>query len=200
MLLLVRHGQTAANAEGLLLGHADPPLTDLGREQASAVAAALPAPTRVISSPLQRATTTAAVFGPEIEIDRRWIELDYGEYDERPVASVDPEVWRRWRSDPTYAPGGGESISDLGRRVREACEEIVDAARTETIIVVTHVSPIKAAIAWSLRVSDEIAWRMYVEDASISRIDIGANGPALRWFNRHAAPSRDRPSGARRAP
>jgi broad specificity phosphatase PhoE len=194
VLLLVRHGQTAANADGLLLGRADPPLTELGRQQALAVAAALPIPTRVISSPLQRAIATASAFGVEIEVDPRWIELDYGDYDERPLASVAPEVWRRWRGDPTYSPGGGESIAELGTRVREACDEIVDAARTDTIVVVTHVSPIKAAVAWCLRVSDDIAWRMHVEEASISRIDVNANGPSLRWFNRHAAPSHAAPA------
>lgn len=189
MLLLVRHGQTAANADGLLLGRADPVLTALGRRQAEAVAAALPPPTRVISSPLQRARATAEAFGVPVEVDARWIELDYGTYDERPVASVDPDVWRRWRSDLEFAPGGGESIADLGRRVRDACATLADDAASGTVVVVTHVSPIKAAIAWALAVSDDIAWRMHVEDASISRIDISAGRPSLRWFNRHAAPT-----------
>jgi broad specificity phosphatase PhoE len=189
VLLLVRHGQTAANAEGLLLGRADPPLTELGRRQADAVAAALPRPTRVISSPLQRATATAARFGVDVEIDERWVELDYGSYDQSPVASVDPDVWRRWRSDLAFAPGGGESIADLGIRVREACTALVDDAISGTVVVVTHVSPIKAAIAWALAVTDAIAWRMHVEDASISRIDVTAERASLRWFNRHAAPT-----------
>jgi broad specificity phosphatase PhoE len=189
VLLVVRHGQTASNAAGLLLGRADPPLTELGERQAWAIADALPTPTRVISSPLRRATATAAAFGVPVEIEERWIEMDYGEYDGRPVASVAPDVWAQWRSDLGFAPGGGESIADLGARVRSACADLVAAAAAETVVVVTHVSPIKAAIAWALQVPDDIAWRMYVEDASVSRIDMHPHGPSLRWFNRHAAPA-----------
>ena len=65
---------------------------------------------------------------------------------------------------------------------------------TVTVVVVTHVSPIKAAVAWALDVPDDIAWRMYVEDASVSRIDIEPEGPVVRWFNR------GRPASRLRAP
>lgn len=71
MLILVRHGQTAANAAGMLLGRADPPLTELGRRQAVALAAALPSPTRLIASPPARARETAAAFGRTVEVDER---------------------------------------------------------------------------------------------------------------------------------
>ena len=63
----------------------------------------------------------------------------------------------------------------------------VRAARA-TIVVVTHVSPIKAALAWALGAPVEIAWRMYVEDAGVSRIDAGPEGPVVRWFNRGLPP------------
>lgn len=185
MLLLVRHGETAANVDGLLLGRADPPLTDRGRAQASAVAAALPAPTWLISSPLQRARETAAAFGCPIEIDDRWIELDYGELDGRPASALAAADWVRWRADLAYVPPGGESLAALGQRVRAACADLSKAAESGVVTVVTHVSPIKAAAAWALGVPDEIAWRMFVEDASVCRIDIGPGGPVLRWFNRH---------------
>jgi broad specificity phosphatase PhoE len=189
VLLLVRHGQTAANALGLLLGRLDPPLTELGERQALDVARVLPAPSRVISSPLRRARATAAAFGTAVEIDERWIELDYGQFDGRATDDVSPDVWRRWRRDVTYSPGGGESLADLGRRVRSACIEIAEVASEHTVVVVTHVSPIKAAIAWALGVSDDIAWRMYVEDAGVARIDLQPDGPTLRWFNRHVMPA-----------
>jgi broad specificity phosphatase PhoE len=59
---------------------------------------------------------------------------------------------------------------------------------SEVVVVVTHVSPIKAALAWALDVPVTIAWRTFVEDASVSRIDVGASGPAVRWFNRGLPP------------
>jgi broad specificity phosphatase PhoE len=187
VLLLVRHGETAANTQGLLLGRADPPLTALGLDQALAVACALPSPTLVVSSPLLRAKQTAAAFGRPVEIDERWTELDYGDYDGLAPASVADEVWARWRADVDYAPPGGESLAALGRRVRAACIDLSTAATTSTVVVVTHVSPIKAALAWALDVSDRVAWRLYVEDASVSRIDIDDRGLVVRWFNRAVA-------------
>ena len=184
MLVLVRHGETAANVDGLLLGRADPPLTDRGRAQSRALAAALPSPDRVIASPLQRARDTAAAFGQTVEVDERWIELDYGDLDEQPASSVPADVWERWRSDPTTAPRGGEPLAKLGERVREACADLLHDAAGGVVVVVTHVSPIKAAVAWALAVPDDVAWRMYVEDASVTRIDVESTGPVLRWFNR----------------
>ncbi len=188
MLLLVRHGETEANVQGLLLGRADPPLTERGRSQVAALASSLPRPDRVISSPLQRATSTADAFGRTVEVDERWIELDYGDLDGHPAALVSADIWERWRADPDYVPGGGESLAQLGRRVGSACDEVVEAAADGVVTVVTHVSPIKAALAWALDAPGTIAWRMYVEDASVSRIDIGATGPVLRWFNRGVPP------------
>jgi broad specificity phosphatase PhoE len=186
VLLLVRHGETAANVDGLLLGRADPSLTDRGRSQAQALAAALPTPQRVVTSPLRRAVETAAAFRVPAEADERWIELDYGELDGQPICSIAPQMWEQWRSDLTRSPGGGEPLAALGARVREACTALLGDAAAGTVVVVTHVSPIKAAIAWALAVPDDIAWRMYVEDASISRIDVDSTGPSLRWFNRLA--------------
>jgi broad specificity phosphatase PhoE len=184
VLLLVRHGETAANVDGLLLGRADPPLTERGRAQASALAAVLPTPDRVIASPLRRALDTADAFGRAVEVDARWIELDYGELDGLAASAVPDETWDRWRADPTAAPGGAEPLAMLGRRVRDACDHLLDDARDDVVVVVTHVSPIKAAVAWALGVPDDIAWRMFVEDAGVTRIDVGPTGPVLRWFNR----------------
>ncbi|CAN5817117.1 hypothetical protein BH20ACT4_BH20ACT4_08970 [soil metagenome] len=184
VLLLVRHGETEPNTHGLLLGRGDPPLTPRGRSQAAALASSLPRPDRVISSPLRRAISTADAFGRPVDVDGRWIELDYGELDGRAASAVPPDVWERWRTDPDFAPGGGESLAQLGRRVRSACDDVAGAAADGVVIVVTHVSPIKAALAWALNAPDTIAWRTFVEDASVSRIDVETAGPVLRWFNR----------------
>lgn len=185
MLLVVRHGRTAHNASGLLLGRLDPPLDDLGRRQAAALAAAIGPVDRVISSPLYRARETASAFGLEPVIDDRWIELDYGEYDGMPLGSVTPETWQEWRSDPLFAPPGGESLSELGERVGQALDDLVadGSAAERTTVIVSHVSPIKAAVCWALGVDDLVAWRLWVATASVTRIGTTPRGSVLHTFN-----------------
>jgi broad specificity phosphatase PhoE len=188
VLILVRHGQTSANAQKLILGRADLPLTEEGQRQAAALARGLKEPSRVISSPLRRARETAAAFGRPVIVDERWIELDYGTFDCVPITDVAEDVWARWRADPHYAPGGGESLTVLGTRVRAACEELLDEVVERDVVVVTHVSPMKAAVAWALGTGDEVIWRLYVEDASVSRISVGPFGPVLTAFNERHPP------------
>lgn len=190
MLIVVRHGQTSANARGLLLGRADPSLDAIGRDQAAAVAAALTpvAPgTRIVSSPLARCRETAAIIAGEsaidIEIDERWIELDYGDLEGTPVADVPADTWRQWRADPTFVPAGGESLQSLGQRVAHACDELLPEAVDRDIVVVTHVSPVKAAVVWALGVGQEVTWRTYVAPGSITRITPRPFGPVLSGFN-----------------
>jgi broad specificity phosphatase PhoE len=187
VLVLVRHGQTDANRRGLLLGRADPPLCAGGREQAEALARALPAPTRLISSPLVRARETAdaiaAASGTVVEVDPRWVEMDYGALDGRPASALDADGWRTWRDDPAHVPAGGESLAAVGGRVRTACRELSGAAADDDVVVVSHVSPIKAAVAWALGVGDEVAWRMWLADAAVCRIDTAGPAPRLLAFN-----------------
>jgi broad specificity phosphatase PhoE len=183
VLVLVRHGRTTANATGLLLGRADPPLDDTGAAQAAALAASVAGARRVVCSPLRRARGTAAALGLPVEVDERWIELDYGEYDGQPIGDLPAEVWAEWRADPHFVPPGGESLVTLGARVRGACEELLDEARGRDVVVVSHVSPIKAAIGWALGVGDEVGWRLFVQVASITRVAIGPGGPSLFSFN-----------------
>jgi broad specificity phosphatase PhoE len=183
MLHLVRHGRTDANAQGLLLGRADPPLSDEGRLQAAALAEMVPRGARVVSSPLRRTRETAAAFGVPVEVDDRWIELDYGDLDGTPLRDVPADLWRQWRADPTFVPPGGESLTALGARVRLACDELLDEARERDVVVVSHVSPIKAAIAWAIGAGDELSWRLFVQVASVARIGVDRWGTTLRSMN-----------------
>jgi len=198
VIVIVRHGRTEANALGLLLGRADPVLDDEGRRQAALIAGGLGLldVARVVTSPLRRCRATAEAVaaalpavpgapagGVEVEVDDRWVELDYGVYDGRPLSMVSAEEWAAWRSDVTWAPEGGESMAALGERVRAACGSLAEEAADRDVVVVTHVSPIKAAVAWALGVGDEVAWRMWVAPASISRVGVGPHGPSLRSFN-----------------
>ena len=182
MLILARHGETPANAERLMVGRSDPPLTDRGRRQAGALAASLPAGATLFSSPLRRARQTAAAFG-DAEVDDRWREVNYGEYESRPAAEAWLPLWERWQTDPEYAPPGGESLAAVGRRVREACDELCARAAAGDVVVFTHVGPIKAAVAWALHVDDAVARYMFVDLASVSRVAVGDHGPLLHSFN-----------------
>jgi broad specificity phosphatase PhoE len=204
VLILIRHGESTGNAAGLLLGRIDAPLTERGLAQAKTLGGSVSGVTRVVSSPLQRARDTAAALdlGLPIEIDERWVELDYGEFDGQPLGSVPAEVWQRWRSDPHYRPPGGETLAEAGVRVRSACEDLfaggenagadggnADAdgspdARAGDVVVVSHVSPIKAAVCWAMGLGDEGSWRLYLATASITRIAWGAGAtPVLQRFN-----------------
>lgn len=183
MLIVVRHGRTEANRDRRLLGRLDPDLDDLGRRQAAGLARRIGPVDRVVSSPLLRTRTTAQAWGQPVDIDERWIEVDYGELDGVPLAEVGPDVWRSWRADTEWAPAGGESIAALGRRVRDACEELRAECIERDVVVVTHVSPVKASVAWALDVEDHIAWRMFVAPGAITRIAVSESSVSLRGFN-----------------
>jgi broad specificity phosphatase PhoE len=166
VLYLVRHGRTAQNAARLLLGRMDVPLDEVGRRQASALGemGVLAAASRVVSSPLARARDTAAFLGPPVTVDERWTEIDYGQFDGFELGAA-AELWVGWDADLEYTPPGGESLADLGRRVRAACDDLWDEAVSSDVVVVSHVSPIKAAVAWALGVGDEICWRTFLDTA-----------------------------------
>ncbi len=192
MLVLVRHGETSGNAARQLLGRRESPLTDKGRADAAALAGAVGSVSRLVSSPLGRARESAEALrcGVPIEIDERWIEVDYGEIEGRALGDVPSELWARWRADSAFAPPGGESLAAVGVRVRAACEELFAergaGARRDgdgDVVVVSHVSPIKAAVAWALGAGDEVVWRLHLATASISRIGWGTDGPVLHGYN-----------------
>ncbi len=182
-LYVVRHGRTTANASGLLLGRADPELDETGRVQARQIAQALPGDLTVYSSPLTRTRQTAAAISDEVAIEDRLIELDYGDFDLQPLADVAPEIWAEWRSNPDFRPPGGETLVELSRRVGSFLDELTPIAIERDVAIVTHVSPIKAAMAWALGVGVEISWRAMVGQASITRIEITQRGPSLHAFN-----------------
>jgi broad specificity phosphatase PhoE len=183
VLILVRHGRTQANAEGRLQGRRDLPLDEQGTRQAAAVGKALGRVDAVITSPLLRARQTAAYIDGPLSVDERWIELDYGTLEGVPTRDLPRELWEKWRADVTYEPGGGESILTLMGRVTLALDELAAQAEDRTVVVVTHVSPIKAALAWTLGAPPELAWRSHLDQAAITRIAFGEFGAVLHGFN-----------------
>jgi len=186
VLILVRHGRTKANAEGRLQGRLDQDLDAYGRRQAVAVAAYVYDRCEVdfvVSSPLKRAYQTAEEFGRPIEVDERWLELAYGEYEGTPHADVPSEIWQRWRNDPSFTPDGGESLVALDERVRAACVDLLERADAANIVVVSHVSPMKSAVAWALDVGIDISFNCHLDHASVCRIAIRGGRPILQTFN-----------------
>jgi broad specificity phosphatase PhoE len=187
-LYVVRHGRTEANASGLLLGRADPALDSVGRMQAAKIAEAVGRPRRVITSPLRRCVETAEVILANAEVDDRLMELDYGELDLMPLKDVPDELWARWREDPHFRPPGGETLVELGERVGQVLDEVAAFAAHDDgdVVVVTHVSPVKAALAWVLGVGVGVSWRSFVAQGSITRIRLSERGPSLLSFNSEA--------------
>ena len=190
-IIIVRHGRTEFNATGRLQGRTDNPLDEVGLAQAEAVATYL-APellsdTLFVCSPLLRARQTATAIaegvGASLEIDERWIELDYGAYEGLPQSEVPSNVWREWRSDSNFAAPQGESLNQVQQRVTDACAELAQRLDGRTAVVVSHVSPIKSAVAWALGVDVSVGWKTQLVTASITRLAISANGAALTSFN-----------------
>jgi broad specificity phosphatase PhoE len=202
VLILVRHGESVANARGLLLGRSDVELTDGGRAQAVAARTLLFDPVaEVRTSPLRRARDTAALLDLDapVTVDDRWIEIDYGEFECQPLGGIPAEVWQRWQSDRDFRPPGGESLAEVDRRVTAACEDLFaagGAARRPDgdLVVVSHVTPIKAAVAWALGTLD-LYWRLHLKTASVTRIGWNRDAPILHGFNEVAlAPAGERTS------
>jgi probable phosphoglycerate mutase len=199
VLILVRHGESVANAQGLLLGRTDAELTETGRAQAEAVPTLLERPVvEVRSSPLRRATDTAELLGlgPPVVVDERWIEVDYGEFECQPLGDIPADVWQKWQRDRDFCPVDGESLAEVDVRIGDACEELFasdgsGARRADgDVVIVSHVTPIKAAVAWALGTPD-LYWRLYLRTASVTRISWNRDAPILHGFNEVAlAPER----------
>ena len=192
MLILVRHGESVANAQGLLLGRTDAPLTEHGRAQAMAARALLANPVGELrTSPLGRARETAALLGLGLTpvVDDRWIEVDYGAYECQPLGDVPADVWVQWRRDPWFRPPEGETLAEVYERVRACCEELFatdgHGARSAEgdVVIVSHVTPIKAAVAWALGADPGLSWRLYLRTASVTRVGWGRGCPVLHGFN-----------------
>ncbi len=141
-LYLVRHGQSAYNADGLLQGQADPPLSEAGRREAQALAAALPRFENVLTSDLRRATETAALLGyPDATRDPRWREIDVAGWAGRPLTEFPSGTEPAWRGGPLAAPGG-ETWDDLVARVGSAVDELEG-----DWLIVCHGGVVRAALS-----------------------------------------------------
>ena len=178
--ILLRHGDTLLSPEHRFSGLCDVPLSASGTRQARAAACRLAtgAPIdAVVSSPLQRAAATAAIAAGELGlaavIDDDLRETDFGEWDGFALAEIQqrwPAAAAAWRRDPEQAPPGGESFAATAHRVNRACDRVLRDHDGKTVLVVSHITPIKILLCRALGVPLGTLYRLYLGSACINEI------------------------------
>ncbi|MFD7709605.1 histidine phosphatase family protein, partial [Streptomyces sp. NPDC059786] len=195
--VLLRHGETPLTPQKRFSGSGgdDPGLSEAGRAQAGRVAAALAARGTVraiVSSPLARCRQTAAVvaarLGLEVAVEDRLRETDFGAWEGLTFAEVrerHPDDLDAWLASADAAPtGGGESFDDVTRRVAAARSDLATEYAGRTVLLVSHVTPIKTLVRLALGAPSESLFRMELSAASLSAIAYYADGNAtLRLLN-----------------
>lgn len=201
-LLLLRHGQTELSVGRRYSGHGDPELTDLGHRQAAAAAVRLGAVediAAVVSSPLRRARQTAAVVaeatGAPLVVRDGLIETDFGAWEGLTFAEArerDPELHARWLGSENVAPPGGESFAAVARRIDAERAAIVETYPGATVVLVSHVTPIKMVLRDALAGGPSILYRLHLDLAGLSEVHYYPDGgTSVRLVNdtsHHPAP------------
>jgi broad specificity phosphatase PhoE len=184
--LLLRHGQTPYSVDKRFAGRVDIGLTETGFVQAKAAARRLTGPDAVISSPLTRARLTAEAVtqatGVPVAVEEAFAEADFGEWDGLTFAQAQeryPDQVRAWLADPRVAPPGGESFERVRVRVLSGLSRVLSTYRGQTVVVVSHVTPIKILLAEALGAPLSALYRMYLDTACLNRIDWYSDGPAV---------------------
>ncbi|MEU0670529.1 bifunctional RNase H/acid phosphatase [Streptomyces lavendulocolor] len=194
--VLLRHGETALTPEKRFSGSggSDPELSPVGRRQADAVAAALAARgtvQEIVSSPLARcrqtATTVAARLGLDVQVDDELRETDFGAWEGLTFAEVReryPDDMDAWLASPDAAPTGGESFAEVALRVAAARDRLTARHAGRTVLLVTHVTPIKTLVRLALGAPPESLFRMELSAASVSAVAYYRDGNAsVRLLN-----------------
>ncbi|ASU78036.1 bifunctional RNase H/acid phosphatase [Actinopolyspora erythraea] len=193
-LLLLRHGQSPMSVDKRYSGRGDVPLTELGERQARAAAGRLltmdelsagEGAVPVLSSPLSRARGTAeavarAVDGRLVSHDGL-METDFGAWEGLTFTEASeryPELHRGWLGDPAVAPPEGESMNAVFERVDVVRRELLREYAGRTIVLVTHVTPIKALLRMALGVGPELFYRLHLDLASLSVAEFYPDGNA----------------------
>ncbi|OBK72914.1 bifunctional RNase H/acid phosphatase [Mycobacterium sp. 1274761.0] len=184
--LLLRHGQTELSIQRRYSGRGNPALTDLGQQQADAAAHYLGqrgGVAAVITSPLQRAYDTAAraakALSLDVTVDDDLIETDFGEWEGltfMEAAERDPQLHRRWLGDTSIRPPGGESFDSVAERVQRVRGRIIAEYSGETVLVVSHVTPIKTLLRLALDAGPGILYRLHLDLASLSIAEFYPDG------------------------
>jgi ribonuclease H / adenosylcobalamin/alpha-ribazole phosphatase len=185
-LLLLRHGQTELSVQRRYSGRGNPALTQVGWRQADAAAGYLAQRggiAAVICSPLLRAYDTAATaakaLGLDARVDDDLIETDFGAWEGLTFAEAaerDPDLHARWLRDTSTTPPDGESFDHVLERVRRARARIIDAHQGATVLVVSHVTPIKMLLRLALDAGPGILYRLHLDLASLSIAEFYSDG------------------------
>lgn len=202
-VVLVRHGvteyTTGRRFSGGLAGH-NPPLSEEGRAQIELVAEWL-SPLRervaaVVTSPVRRTRESADVLGEAWGVavveEHDFAEMEFGAwegltFDE--VGEQHREELQAWFESVDALPGGtGESFRAVEERVLAGLERLLTAYRGGTVVVVSHVTPIKTLVAHALDAPMTAQFRMQLTPASVTVLsfrDAEQPGPpaAVRLFN-----------------
>jgi ribonuclease H / adenosylcobalamin/alpha-ribazole phosphatase len=191
--LLLRHGQTPMSVQKRYAGRSDIPLTDVGLQQAAAAAKRLASAgiDVIVASPLLRARQTAsevaATTGAPVVADDGFRETDFGAWEGLTFAEV-RERWpaevSAWLADPAVPPPDGESFIEVSERVAGALQRVLADRPGQTVLIVSHVTPIKMLVTTALLAPPAALYRMHLDVASLCEIDWYADGPAvLHSFN-----------------
>ena len=188
-LFLVRHAQTGYNAQRRYSGRGDVPLSERGTAEARALAtrlARLAGPVAaVLSSPLSRCTATAEAIrdaldgNVELIVEPDLIECDFGAWEGLTFAEVRerwPDELTRWLGSPATAPPGGESFRAVTMRTRRFVAALRATYPAQTVIAVSHVSPIKLLLRDALAAADAFLYRLHLDAAGISMVDSWPDG------------------------
>lgn len=184
--ILLRHGDTMLSPEHRFSGQSEVPLSASGTRQARAAACrlAVGAPIgAVVSSPLKRAIDTAAIASGELGVkaivDDDLRETDFGEWDGYTLAEIQqrwPAAAATWKHDPGQAPPGGESFTATADRVNRACDRLLKDYPGQTVLVVSHITPIKILLCRALGVPLATMYRLYLGSACISEVQWHGSG------------------------
>ncbi|MGW4756298.1 bifunctional RNase H/acid phosphatase [Streptomyces chartreusis] len=195
--VLLRHGETPLTPQKRFSGSGgtDPSLSDVGREQAERVGAALArrgTVQAVVASPLTRTRETAGIvaahLGLDVTVDDGLRETDFGAWEGLTFGEVRERYaddLGAWLADPEARPtGDGESFAATATRIAATRDKLVAAYAGRTVLLVSHVTPIKTFVRLALGAPPESLFRMELSAASLSAVAYYADGNAsVRLFN-----------------
>ena len=174
---IIRHAETAANAEGVFRGRNNVGLSDNGVQQAREVAGLYreTALDYVFSAPVRRAMQTAQLAFPSHKIISEELinNLDFGKWAGRPKKEVkeqEPENWHLWVTTPEKLRfPEGESLGDVYKRVTEFLEKLA-RLEFERLVVVSNRSVIKVLLAAVAGVTENYYWRFHMDNGSVTTL------------------------------